>query len=273
MAQIELGDIPGFIAMFADAYRLFKSGTSPAAAIQQTMKQQMPHMFGIGQADERMMKALVQLMTEPRRRYISLVIGAMLKFESDLFRLRVTGMPCGSKEIDDRPISNPQGGQPPTTPKKIVLLQFTEDDLRVKYLNEVADEVAAKLPRLSEQAAAEEVVAEMRARHELDKIAFVKWLEQWVGEFFDVETLEEITPETFETRILVARKKLAQKHPSSLTWNKDTHEMERHLPGLWTIFAQEIGLAWLWRFIKTRFAKRSQEASEEQGTSRGDPNV
>src|SRR3989344_2967257 len=126
--------------------------------------QRLPKMFGFGLTDERLLESLRQLVSASKRSLVDLVISQMRDYEADIFRLTVTGMSCGLEVVPDKPIGNPQKGKDPIATQKVISWEFTAKDLRVKYLEDIADEVSSRAEELGLQFAAMLVVEDMRER-------------------------------------------------------------------------------------------------------------
>lgn len=197
------GDFPGWLALFLE---LTRQGKKPAEAAKMATTQRLPNMFGIGRTDEQLFESIRQLVPvvpADKRCLIDLVIGKMEDYEESIFRLTVSGMSCGS-ELVDKPVKNPAKGAPATT-KESVSWELTKEDLRVKYLEDIADEVSRGVTgTVNEQASAALVVANMRARRLITRspaaqkayelwVDATKWVKANVLEFFGVESLGDIT--------------------------------------------------------------------------------
>ena len=195
----DIGDFPGWIALFLE---LIRGGKSPSEAAKGVVAQRLPNMFGIGRTDEQLFESIRQLVTSAKRRLIDLVVGEMRDYEESIFRITVAGMPCGSELVDDL-VKNPQKGQPATT-KKTVSWELTTKDLRVKYLEDIADEVAHLAATSDEKLAAKQVVKAMRSRRLITRspaarrayklwVSTTAWVEMEILDFFDVDSFKEIT--------------------------------------------------------------------------------
>lgn len=224
-----LGDFPGWLALLIE---LMRRGKSPAAAAQmaasqgaataQPAPQRLPNTFGIGRTDEQLFEAIRQLMDVIKRGLVDLVVGKMRDYEVEIFRLTIAGMPCGGETIDD-PVRNPQRGQPATV-KKSISWEFTRDDLRVKYLGDIADEVSLKIASgLDEQTAAKKVVADMRARRLITRSpAAQKTYEIWADatkfvkteilDLFGVKLLKDITPDMVAQQLETLALQIPDRH-------------------------------------------------------------
>jgi hypothetical protein len=157
-----LGDFPGWLALFIQA---MSQGKKPVEAAKEVARQRMPKAFGFGREDERIMESLRHLLSSDSRKLIDLVISKMRDYEATIFRLTVTGMPCGGEAVN-KPVANPKKGEPSSV-KEYVSWEFMKDmDLRVKFLNELADEVRDDMLHrdLTADAAVTAVVDRMRAR-------------------------------------------------------------------------------------------------------------
>lgn len=194
------GDFPGWLALFLE---LTRQGKKPAEAAKMATMQRLPNMFGIGRTDEQLFESIRQLVQVPKRHLIDVVIGEMKDYEEDIFRLTVTGMSCGS-ELVDKPVKNPPKGAPATT-KETVSWEFTPNDLRVAYLNDIAEEVLRGVTeKCNEQASAAIVVGSMRSRRLITRspsaqkaydlwVDATKWVRTNVLELFDADSLADIT--------------------------------------------------------------------------------
>ena len=210
MADSKIGDIPGLLALFLEISERFGKGKPAIEAFKEVAKQRLPNMFGIGRADEQLFEAIRQLLTPPKRHLVDLVIGNMKDYEENIFRVTITGMPCGG-ELTDKPMKNPAKGAPATT-KEAVSWEFTAKDLRVKYLEDIADEVAHLAASSNEKLAAKQVVKAMRSRHLIThsaaaKKAFklwadtTKWTKKEILDLFGVDSFSDITPDMITEKI------------------------------------------------------------------------
>lgn len=198
-----LSDIPGFLALMLNLMK--QGGKSISEATVEALKQRHPNILGIGREDEAIFEGLRLFLEDVERAMLDFVLSKMKGFEQRIFRLTVTAMSCGS-EFVEKPAKDPEKGQPTKTREK-VLWENTAEDLRVKYLRDIAKEglglVAGGATR---EAAATVVVERMRARRlitrELDPVAkaalaawasLTAWLQQNVIDLFGVQELSQIT--------------------------------------------------------------------------------
>ncbi len=234
MAELlkDLGDFPGWIALFLE---LMGKGKSPAEAAKGVIVQRLPNAFGIGRTDEQLFESIRQLLSVPKRRLIDLVVGEMRDYEEDIFRLTVAGMSCGS-EFVDKPVKNPAKGAPTTT-KETVSWELTVKDLRVKYLEDIADEVTHLVVAGNEKLAAKQVVKAMRSRRLITRspaarkayklwVSTTKWVEMEILDFFGVKSFKEITPDMVANEIDA----LAEKIPVAKNGRGFPGYLKRH-PG------------------------------------------
>lgn len=201
-------EIVGIIAAGVAAYMASEAKQSAekrspvGGAMREAVSQRLPNLFGIGRADEQLFESIRLLVKSDERRLVDLVIVEMEDYETDIFRITVAGMSCGS-ELVDKPVKNPKGGQP-VTAKESVSWEFTEKDLRVKYLTDIANEVLATSRRLGEQAAVTLIVTNMRSRRFITRnpaaqkaydlwTNATEWTKKNVLDFFGVNSFDEIT--------------------------------------------------------------------------------
>lgn len=246
-----IGDFPGWLALFL---QLVGKGEAPHVAAVEVAKQRLPNIFGFGRADEQIFESIRQLMMPAeKRRLIDLVMGEMKDYEENLFRLTVAGINCGS-EITEEPVKNPPKGTPTTT-KKTVSWDSTPKDLRVKYLEDIADEVIRLSGELGEEFAAALVVAGMRSRRLITRNPSwekaTKWIETNVLEFFDIESFDELTEDVMATRLNMKVEDLVQRYPETLSI-KSTAEnigsrivvrerLQVEIPGVFSLMAKDVG--------------------------------
>ena len=177
----------------------------------EAVKQRHPHLFGIGREDEAIFETLRQFVPKVERAMLDLIYATMRDYEARLFRLTVVAMDCGS-EIVDKPVKDPKKGQPETT-KETISWESTDKDLRVKYLQDIADEGIAFVKNgKSPKEAATMVIAMMRARRLVTRSAGAQaayaawvgtseWLTKNITESFGVRELSEITEEMLAQRL------------------------------------------------------------------------
>lgn len=224
-----IGDVPGLLALFLEVSERLGKNSPAIAAFTEVMKQRMPNMFGIGRADEQLFESIRQLVPKSKRVFLDLVISNMRDYEEKIFRITVTGMSCGSKTIDD-PVKNPAKGAPTTT-KKTVSWEFTEDDLRVKYLEDIADEVAHLAASSTEKLAAKQVVKAMRSRRLITRspaakkayelwIKTTKWVEKDILQLFgpEIKSFSDITPEMVTEKINLVASKIPERKNLNHGW-------------------------------------------------------
>lgn len=235
MAHGILDEIVGLTAAGFATYMAAKAKQSAEGGAQaklgdaakDVLKQRLPKMFGIGRADEQMFESLRQLVTDKaKRHYIDLVVDAMEDYEAGIWRLTVTGMDCGKKVVK-KPVRNRQKGQPKMI-EEIQSFEFTSEDLRVKYLLEVADEVAHNLPHCKgdELAASAAVVLSMRARRLITRDPL---LQQAIDLLADDETAKRINAQT---------EKLVRAHPETLAVVGG--EVTAQVPGVFSLMANDV---------------------------------
>ena len=219
-------DIPAWVALFLELTRMGKKPGEAVHGVAQAAQQRLPNALGIGRADEQLFESLRQLLSPAKRRLVDLVIGAMKDYEEDIFRLTVAGMSCGS-EVVDKPVKNPAKGAPTTT-KEAVSWEFTAKDLRVKYLEDIADEASHQMAGGRDASGAATLVVEgMRARRlitrspiaqkvhdrEAETLALVK---KEVIDFFGVKSLDEITPRLAARYINLLARKVPYRRPADM---------------------------------------------------------
>ncbi len=198
----DTGGLTGWTTLFLQLVGL---GNSPAEAAREVAKQRLPKMFGMGRVDEQLFETIRQLLTPKARHLVDLVVGEMKDYEADIFRLTVTGMPCGN-EIVNKPIGKQRDGQPPVTTKVTMSWEFTVNDLRVKYLEDIADEVSKIVDAgVGEKMAARKVVRAMRSRrlitrHPAAQKAYELWMEVTVWTKANVERLVLDHPDVLSLR-------------------------------------------------------------------------
>lgn len=214
-------EIVGWLGTGLSAYFAAKAkqaadrGPSAGEAVGGVLKQRLPQMFGFNRADEQMFESVRQLVPMDKRWYLDVLIDEMRDYEADIFRLTVAGMPCGNKLVD-KPVKNPSKGGPAMT-KESISLEFTDEDLRVKYLVDIADEVSRSSGVLlinsdDVRNQARGVVKAMRARRLITRnpaakkayetwLAAVKWTKKNLCQFFEVDNLDEITEDMIARRI------------------------------------------------------------------------
>jgi hypothetical protein len=153
-------------------------------------------------------------------------------------------MPCG-KELADKPVKNPAKGAPATT-KEPVSWEFTANDLRVKYLESIADEVSHRIAeRRSEKDAAALVVEDMRSRRLITRSETAKkihetwskankWVEKNIFEFLGLDpataTLDDIDEKLLVKgvqKITAASERLREER------HKGSRQEERSLENVW----------------------------------------
>lgn len=224
----KIGDVSGILALFLEVSERLGRGSPAIAAFTEVMKQRMPNKFGFGWEDERLFETIRQLLTPPPKRdLIDLVIGNMKDYEENIFRITVTGMPCGS-ELNDDPVKNPVKGAPTTT-KKVVSWEFTEKDLRVKYLVDIADEVAHRATSSDNNTAAKEVVEAMRARRLITRspsaqkayelwIETTKWAKMEILDLFGVDSFNRITWDMVAEKINLVASKIPERKNLNPGW-------------------------------------------------------
>lgn len=183
--------------------------------------QRLPKMFGFGRTDEQLLESLRQLVSAIKRRLVDLVIGQMHDYEADIFRLTLTGMPCGSEVVPDKPIKNPKKGEDPIATQKVISWELTVNDLRVKYLEDIADEVSRRSGELGEQFAAMLVVEDMRerrliVRNELWADA-TEWVKMNVLDFFGVDSFDELTDNVMAAKLETKIEEIVRRHPETFS--------------------------------------------------------
>jgi len=195
-----IGDSAGWLALFL---QLVGQGKKPADAAKEVTAQRLPNMFGIGRADEQLYESIRQLVSADKRHFVDLVTGAMHDYEENIFRLTLAGMPYGN-ELADKSVTDSKGKT--ATSKEVKSWEFTEKDLRVKYLTDIADEVIKAATTLGEQAAVTRVVTDMRARRLITRspaaqkayelwVDTTAWIKMEILDFFGVGNFDEITPD------------------------------------------------------------------------------
>jgi hypothetical protein len=243
-----LGDAPGWVALFMQIMK--RVGSKPADAAtkvveEKVLKQEMPNAFGFGLKDERMLESLRQLLPPVKRHYVDLVIAHMRDYEERIFRLILTGMPAGKyveqvpvkkppkeksedSKTEKSPAKSPPKEEPVATTTKETSWEFTPKDLRVKYLEDIADEVNAAVKLgMSDTEAATEVVEGMRARRLITRSKSAQWaVDLWVTasewtegnilHFFDVEHFSDLTDKVMEPKLLEYVNSFAGRHSDVL---------------------------------------------------------
>ncbi len=242
----DTGGLTGWLTLFL---QLVGSGKSPAEAATEITKQRLPKMFGIGREDERLFETIRQLLTPKARHLVDLVVGEMKDYEANIFRLTVTGMPCGN-EIVNKPIGKQRDGQPPVTTKVTMSWEFTVNDLRVKYLEDIADEVSKIVDAgVGEKMAARKVVRAMRSRrlitrHPAAQKAYELWTEmtKWVKanilDFFGVESFNELTDTVMSAKLTKNLEELVRNHPDVLSLREGKIQVK--VPGVFSLMAEDI---------------------------------
>lgn len=190
---LNIGDALGAVALWNDIRKAWKGGETGKTT--EIIHQQLPNFLGLGRKDEQLFEPLRMLMKDDERRLIDLVIGEMEDYEENIFRLTVTGMPCGN-ELADKSVTDSKGKT--TTTKEVKSWEFTEKDLRVKYLMGIANEVSqiARGQGLSGQQAAELVVQGMRKRRLITRSPAVQAAYEFLGDAAKVnEAAGKIPPQ------------------------------------------------------------------------------
>jgi len=247
MAHGILDEVVGIAAAAVSSIAAMKaSGAKPnvGEAVKTAFAQRMPQMFGIGRGDEQIFEALRQLVDSNKRGKIDIVMKVMASHEKDIFCLTVAGMPCGGK-LEDKPVKDPKKGQPTSTKEK-VSWEFTENDLRVKYLNDVADEV---INVGGDEKAARKVVKAMRDRDLITRNEYAQkiydvwarasnWAWKNLCQFFGVKNLDEITEKKLTAGIKKAKAWLESKRIRKNAEYSVRHEKRNKiLAGIWMFVA------------------------------------
>ncbi|MBI4065848.1 hypothetical protein HY412_01475 [Candidatus Kaiserbacteria bacterium] len=251
-------EIVGIIAAGVAAYMASKAkqsaekGSSVAGAIRDAVSQRLPNLFGIGRVDEQLFESIRMLVKTDERRLVDLVISTMKDYEADIFRLTVAGMSCGN-ELADKSVTDSKGKT--TTTKELKSWEFTEKDLRVKYLTEISNEVSGASERLGEQASAALVVTNMRSRRFITRnpaaqkayelwVDATEWVKTEVLDFFGVESFNKITPSLIAKHINVLARQVPYRRPADVNPGFWRSAFSRHPVYSGTLLLGFIALAW-----------------------------
>lgn len=228
--ESKIGDVPGILALFLQISEHLGKSSPAIAAFTEVAKQRMPNMFGIGRTDEQLFEAIRQLLDAGKRHFIDFVVGEMKDYEKTIFRLTVTGMSCGNEMVPGTPVKNTVKGGPDIETKRSVSWEFTTKDLRVKYLDGIADEVAHLAVSSTEKLAAKQVVEAMRARRLITRspsaqkayelwIKTTKWVEKDILQLFgpEIKSFSDITPVMIAEKINLVASEIENRkaHPGS----------------------------------------------------------
>lgn len=137
----------------------------------QTMTEQ-PYIPGSGRLDEGYWIALEGLAKPETRKRLTLLFKEMkrdLPEEIDIFREVLVNAPAGNPKIVDVPTGKIDKAGKPITEKKIIRMDFTEDDARVKFLDGLGEQIKPDGSNVAE------VLEYLRARRLTERDPVAKW--------------------------------------------------------------------------------------------------
>lgn len=141
----------------------------PGEERKEAVRQHLPHLFGFGKADERIYSGLLVGLKMEKLPSLTSLMSAMTEKEREQFRLIVTGIKAQMRKEDEKNREN---------------IEFTEGDIRVKFLIEIVG--------LVDKLGAQQVVEMLRTHQIIGINPSSKKLKGFAAKFLGLTDIEDL---------------------------------------------------------------------------------
>jgi len=186
--------------------------------------------------DEGVWAALLACLDESQKKAITALMTAMKPLERWAFRLVVANMPL-KVEIIEEEVKGKKGAK---TKKKVRKEEFTDNDIRVRFLKDLAEAIGdgsdkEKVKEVLHMLRKNELARESRAARAAMKTwrATVRWVKKVICQFFGVDELSAITPDMIADKLNAVAEKIPDRTKKQMgegfwTWMHRTRRKETY---------------------------------------------